>query len=178
MGTKYRLRDVNQLRGRRIFFDANVLIYLFWPTGQHAFEQQYAHVFKDLLKQGNELLVDFLIISEVINRILRIEYKKSNSKLQFKAFRNSKQGKKVLIDIYLIIKNGIFSRFNIIGKTFNKQDIMNFLVIDDLDFVDKATVELCKTNSLVLLTNDKDFKSTDLDILTGNSTIFTRRTKN
>lgn len=39
------------------------------------------------------------------------------------------------------------------------------------DFVDKATVSICSENNLVLLTNDRDFKNSGLDILTGNPRI-------
>ena len=168
MATKYRLQDVAQLNGRDVFLDANVLIYLFWPTGQHSFEQNYARVFSNLLRQGNNLFIDFLMISEVINRILRIEHKKINPAQNFKDFRNSQDGKNALNDIYITVKNDILKRFNVVGKVFDSQDIENFLIVDELDFVDKATVVLCKENALVLLTNDKDFKNVDLDILTGN----------
>lgn len=171
MATKYRLQDVAQLNGRDIFLDANILIYLFWPTGQYHFEQNYARVFRNLLRQQNNLFVDFLMISEVINRILRIEHKKINPTQKFKDFRNSQDGIDALNDIYIIVKNEILNRFNILGKVFDKQDIELFLTIDDLDFVDKATVKLCKENTLVLLTNDKDFRNADLDILTGNPNI-------
>jgi len=171
MATKYRLQDVAQLNGRDIFFDANILIYLFWPTGQYSFEQNYARVFRNLLRQQNNLFVDFLMISEVINRILRIEHQKINPSQNFKNFRNSQDGVDALNDIYIIVKNEILNRFNIIGKAFDKQEIEQFLTIDDLDFVDKATVALCKENTLVLLTNDKDFRNADLDILTGNPNI-------
>lgn len=171
MATKYRLQDVAQLNGRDIFLDANILIYLFWPTGQYHFEQNYARVFRNLLRQQNNLFVDFLMISEVINRILRIEHKKINPTQKFKDFRNSQDGIDAINDIYIIVKNEILNRFNILGKVFDKQDIELFLTIDDLDFVDKATVKLCKENTLVLLTNDKDFRNADLDILTGNPNI-------
>lgn len=171
MATKYRLQDVAQLNGRDIFLDANILIYLFWPTGQYHFEQNYARVFRSLLRQQNNLFVDFLMISEVINRILRIEHKKINPTQKFKDFRNSQDGIDAINDIYIIVKNEILNRFNILGKVFDKQDIELFLTIDDLDFVDKATVKLCKENTLVLLTNDKDFRNADLDILTGNPNI-------
>ena len=87
---------------------------------------------------------------------------------KFKDFRNSQDGKDVINDIYLIVKNDILSCFRIIGKSFNKSDIEGFLIVDQLDFVDKATVSICSENNLVLLTNDKDFKNSGLDILTGN----------
>jgi predicted nucleic acid-binding protein len=170
MATKYRLQDVAQLAGKDVFFDANILIYLFWPTGQHSFEKNYARVFSNLLRQGNNLFVDFLVLSEVINRVVRIEHKKLNSTQKFKDFRNSQNGKDALYDIYIIVNN-ILKKFNVVGKAFNKQEIESYLTVDELDFVDKATVTLCKENALVLLTNDKDFKNTDLDILTGNPSI-------
>jgi predicted nucleic acid-binding protein len=175
MGAKYRLQDVAQLNGRNIFFDANVLIYLFWPTGQHSFEQNYAQVFRNLLRQGNDLFVDFLVISEIVNRAVRNEYEKylltnslTKAQLKFKDYRDSADGQDSLNDIYIIVKNDILSHFDIIGKSFEKPEIENFLVVDDLDFVDKATVTLCEENNFVLLTNDKDFRDCGLDMLTGN----------
>lgn len=171
MAINYKLQDVADLKDRAVFLDANILIYLFWPTGQHHFEKNYARVFKSLLKQKNKMLVDFLIISEVINRVIRIEHQKINPNQEFKDFRNSQEGKEALNDIYLIIKYDVLNQFEVIGKAFDKQDIENKLIIDELDFVDKAIVELCQEHNLVLLTNDKDFKNADLDILTGNPKI-------
>jgi predicted nucleic acid-binding protein len=168
MATNYKLQDYAHLSGKDIFVDANVLIYLFWATGQHSFESNYARVFRNLLRQGNKLYVDFLVISEVINRVLRIEHQKLNSNQKFKEFRNSQEGKDVISDIYLIVQNEILSSFKIIGKSFDKIDIEGFLIVDQLDFVDKATVSVCTENNLVLLTNDRDFKNSGLDILTGN----------
>ena len=67
MAVNYRLQDFTQVAGRDILVDAMVLIYLFWPTGQHNFEQNYASVFRNLLRQQNNLYVDFLVISEIVN---------------------------------------------------------------------------------------------------------------
>lgn len=173
MATTYKLKDFAQLYGKDVFVDANVLIYLFWPTGQYSYESDYARVFRNLLRQGNNLYVNFLIISEVVNRVLRHEYQKLKLTpgQTFKNFRDSVVGRDVISDIYLIVQNEILSRFKIIDKTFNKNDIESFLMVDQLDFVDKATVSICSENNLVLLTNDKDFKNSGLDILTGNPKI-------
>lgn len=171
MATNYKLQDFAQLAGRSIFVDANILIYLFWPTGQYSHETNYALVFGNLLRQGNNLYVDFLVISEVINRVLRIEYKKLNTNKTFKNFRNSQEGMEVVNDIFLIVKERILIPFNIVGKSFNKSEINAFLSVDQLDFVDKAFVSVCSENNLVLLTHDRDFKNSGLDILTCNSHI-------
>lgn len=173
MATKYRLQDVAQLQNKGIFIDANVLIYLFWPTGSHYWEQNYAQVFRKILQQKNALFIDFSVVSEIINRVLRIEHSRLQPASKFKDFRNSPEGIKTLSDIYLLIKTNILPHFNIVGKIFNKQELEQLLVTDSLDFVDKSTAAICKDNALVLLTNDKDFKNTNLDILTGNPNILT-----
>jgi predicted nuclease of predicted toxin-antitoxin system len=79
--------------------------------------------------------------------------------------RDSAVGKNVSANIFDTIKNGILPNFNIVGKIFDKQEI------DDMDFVDKSIVEICKENSLILFTNDKDFKYAGINILTGNPNI-------
>lgn len=168
MATNYKLKDFAYLSDKDVFVDANVLIYLFWPTGQLSYESNYARVFSNLIRQGNNLYVDFLVISEVVNRVLRIEHQKLNSNQKFKDFRNSQYGKEVVNDIYLIVQNNILRSFKIIGKSFNKSDIEGFLIVDQIDFVDKATISICTENNLVLLTNDRDFKNSGIDILTSN----------
>lgn len=167
----YKLQDFSRISERDVFFDANILIYLFWPTGQFRYEENYARTFRNLLRQGNKLYVDFLVISEVINRIIRVEYNKSGLDMNFKEYRNSEEGQDVLNDIYTIIKEQIINRFNFAGKAFSKDDINSFLSIDELDFVDKAIVSICTENDFILLTNDRDFKNSSLDILTGNPRI-------
>lgn len=171
MTTKYRLQDVSQLEGRNIFVDANVLIYLFWPTGQHNFERSYASVFRELMRHGNLLFIDFMVVSEVVNRVVRIEHQRLNPTLRFKEFRNSEIGQETLNDIYVIVRNDILKHFKVVGKAFNQQEIESCLFIDELDFVDKGTVLLCQQNNLVLLTNDKDFRNAGIEILTGNPII-------
>jgi len=178
MAAKYKLNDYALLKGKNIFFDANILIYLFWPTGKYNYEQNYALVFSKLLKQENNIFVDLLVISEIINRAIKIEYEKhllnhslTNKQFRFKEYYHSNDGKEALSDIYLIVKNNILKRFNVVEKSFNKEDIENLLVVDELGFVDKAIVSICTENKFVLLTNDKDFKNSGLDILTSNPQI-------
>jgi len=74
-----------------------------------------------------------------------------------------------LDDIYRIVKRKIVDNFSISGKSFTKTDIEGFLQNNGLDFSDKGIVALCKDNNFVLLTNDKDFATADVEILTSNS---------
>ena len=129
MSNIFKTTDIALLCGRNILFDTNVIIYLFWPTAFNFFERAYASLFSELLKQKNNIFVDFTIISETVNRIIRIEYEKylqeknlNKDALKFKDYRNGSEGREVLDDIYQVINNKILKRFSICGKFFNKTD--------------------------------------------------------
>lgn len=171
MAAKYNLQSIAQLQGRDVFLDANILIYLFWPTGSISWENTYASAFARLLRQQNKLCIDFLVISEVVNRAIRSEHVKLQPALKFKQFRDSQEGKEALEDIYKVVENDILSRFHFIGKEFSKDEVNQFLNVDSLDFFDKAILKICQENNCVLLTNDKDFRTADIDILTANPVI-------
>jgi predicted nucleic acid-binding protein len=171
MTTRYKLTDLPLLQHRNIFVDANILIYYYWGRDALYWKQNYLRAFNKLLDQESNLFIDFMIISEIINRLLRFEHQNLQPFSDYKDFRNSRDGKKAASDIFDVIKNIILPQVNIVGKIFDKQEIEKLLIVDDLDFVDKSIVEICKENSLILFTNDKDFKYADIDILTGNPNI-------
>lgn len=179
MKKKYRLTEYSKLEGKNIFFDANVLIYLFWPSGEHSFEENYSRAFSKLLKQENKFFVDFIIVSEVVNRVLRLEYKKhlllralKPSDFSYKKFRNSQEGRDALYDAYLIIKENVLKLFYVAGKAFSKNELEMFLNVDELDFADKAIELLCEENNFVLFTNDSDFKHSNIEVLSGHPAFF------
>src|SRR6218665_1514119 len=99
MGAKFSLTSIAAIGDRKVFFDANVLIYIFWPSGSPRWEKNYSSAFGSLLRQKNELLVDFIVISEIVNRACRLEYEKylmsgriPKSELGYKKYRNSAEG--------------------------------------------------------------------------------------
>ncbi len=175
MPTKYSAVQINAVADRKIFFDANVLIYLFWPTGSQNWEATYSKIYGSLITQKNELLVDYLVVAETINVALRTEYRKhllnnslSEKTFSYKDFRNSSDGESAVNDIYLIVKHSVLDMFSVVGKNFSLGDMISFLSYDTLDFNDKAIQFICKENDYLLLTNDRDFVSTEIDILTAN----------
>jgi predicted nucleic acid-binding protein len=175
MAKVYSLTKVDQLKDRKIFFDANVIIYNFWPTNSR-YESSYSSAFGALLKQKNELFVNYIVISEVVNRAARIEYDShlertgvAKKDLNFKKYRNCNEGKEAFNDIYSTVKNQILPWFKVHGRAFEKADILSYLNVDSLDFSDKAILTVCKENDFVLLTNDSDFKGCSVDILTSHN---------
>jgi len=175
MKGRYDKNTVAQIAGKSVFFDANILLYLFWQTGAIKWERSYASIFGQLLKQQNQLIVDFMVISEVINRAMRIEYEKykisTGLNCTYKKYRNSTDGENAIKDIYIIIKNNILSNFLVDGKIDTSSDIESYLTIDKLDFNDKHIVSLCLNKKYILLTNDSDYSACDVDILSANSTL-------
>ena len=175
MASIYSTHDLSKVRERKIFFDANVLISIFWPNlNLNHWSKYYTSAFRYLLEQRNPIFIDFIIVSEVVNSVLRSEHRKyifKYGELGYKKFRNRKEGIEISNDVFAILKDNIFTQFEIVGKGFSKADIDNLLVVDTMDFNDKAIAAICKENNLVLLTNDYDFKGTDIDILTSNPAI-------
>jgi predicted nucleic acid-binding protein len=172
--SKYDLTRVNELIDRSIFFDANILLYLFWATGKGSCETEYATLFKSLVTNKNKLYVDLTVVSEVFNKAFDIEFEKykdthNNRHLNKKTYRDSTEGQSSIEAIYSLLKGTVLKHFKLVGKNFTKEDIVNLLIFDNLDFSDKILLEICKENKFVLLTHDFDFRNADIDILTANN---------
>ncbi|MDD4205105.1 MAG: PIN domain-containing protein [Candidatus Delongbacteria bacterium] len=173
MMTKYDISRVTELESRSIFFDANIILYLFWATGLEKCEAEYASLFQSLMTNKNRLYVDLTIISEVFNKAFDIEFEKykdahKNPHLNKKTYRDSEEGKIAVDDVYSLLKNTVLKHFEIAGKSFTKQEIIDLLIVDHLDFSDKIFLKICRENGFVLLTHDYDFRDAEIDILTAN----------
>lgn len=170
MRMRYFASNIPSLKNRTVFFDANSLIYIFWPTSPDAKEpEDYGSIIASLVKNNATLVVNETVLSEIINRILRLEFNKTNlPKDQFKEFRDSEEGKAVQDDIYKIIRNRILTRFQVISESFSKEELDAILTITNLDFNDKLIELICKKHNMILLTHDFDFASSDIDILSAN----------
>lgn len=171
----YSKSDISTLVGRNIFFDANVLIYIFWPTGSNWQEKEYSSIFKSLIQQKNPLIIDNTIISEIYNRTFRLEFDKFAERehryvnpSEFKNFRNSVEGQQIDKDISTVLKDKILKNFGVLGKSYSKTDINKLLSGGSLDYSDRVIVDLCESNNAVLLTNDGDFFNSRIPLLTAN----------
>lgn len=176
MKMRYTASSIPSLKDRTFFFDANSLIYIFWPTSPDSQEAtDYGSILAVLIKNNATLVINEIVISEIINRILRIEFNKTSMpKDKFKEFRDSSKGQAVQEDIYTIIKNRILNRFQVTSNILSKKEVESFLSVSDLDFNDKIIELLCKKKSMILLTHDADFSSSDVDILSANKKLTVR----
>ena len=181
MAERYVKTDIPKLAGKSIFFDANILIYIFWPIGSNWQEREYSSILSSLIRQKNPLIVDNTIISEIYNRAFRLEFDKFAERehryvnpSEFKSFRNSAEGQQIDKDISTVIKDKILKEFSVVGKSYSRIDIHNLLSNSLLDYSDRVIVNLCEINHAILLTNDSDFSSSNIPLLTANKKLFTK----
>lgn len=178
MAIRYSYIDIPKLNQKSVFFDANVILYIFWPTGSFKSRDKYSSLFSSLLKNKNRVIVDFTVISEVINRAARIEYDKyihanglDRKSFGYKKFRDHTEGQSAINDIYQMIEKKVLNMFDVSGKSFSKTEISGFLKEGKLDFNDKGIEAICKENNYVLLTDDKDFADSEIEILSSNPSL-------
>ncbi len=148
-----------------------------WNEKTYAdWEGQYATLYTRLNNQDNIFVVDYIVVSEFINRAIRIEYDNfleandlSKRDLKYKDYRNSQDGQDALADIYLTVTDDILNEFEVVEKSYSKNDLTMMCRVDNLDFSDKAIERICIENQFVLLTNDTDFKDSNTDTLSCHS---------
>jgi predicted nucleic acid-binding protein len=175
MSLRIKAADIASVAGRPLFFDANVLLYLFGsaPYPQWAVNA-YSSLFSQCLKMGNTLCLDVFVLSEFVNRFLRIEYenylkaqKMDKNQINFKHFRSINEGIQATQDVEEVVKGRILKQFKIIGKLFDEADIAS-ISLAGTDFNDALIVKTCEKHECVLVTNDADFRSANIDILSAN----------
>lgn len=172
MANRYSPSNIQNIVDKKIFFDANILIYLFWASASSSWENQYASLYTKLNAQNNKFVLDYIVLSEFINRAARIEYDNylaannlTKNSFRYKDYRNSQDGQTALEDIYLTVTQDILNEFEVVEKSYSRDDLMMMCFVDNLDFSDKAIEKICNENQFVLLTNDTDFSSSNIDIL-------------
>ncbi len=173
MNRRYCKGDIASFSDQTVFFDANVLLYLFYPAySKNHWVPKYSSIFGALMRDKINIVVDFMVLSEFVNRILRESYKDrcrkkkvSQQKYSYKKFRNSRVCIKLENSIYDWIRNDILKVCSIYSYSISESDVQSILTVSELDFQDKLIEKVCRDNDFILCTNDSDFKNSDIDIL-------------
>ena len=103
----------------KIFVDANVLIFLFCPIGNASKSKtdQYSKQLQEFIIDGREMYIDIIILSELINRWLRINLKPKHPK-NFKQSLKSSKGQKIYKNILDNVKKNVISLFKIVNTSY------------------------------------------------------------
>ncbi len=156
----------------KVFIDTNILIFLFSPSFVNSREYQvekYSSIYNKLLANQSELYVNELVISEFINRCMRIDFERnfniSDKKDYKKDYRPSEEYDTTLKIVLKQVKK-ILKSVNQINDDFTNFDIVKSVdTYLKSDFNDLIIAETVTKNNLKLLSDDGDFKR-DLGINT------------
>lgn len=147
----------------KVFLDTNILIFLFSPSFVTSASWQidkYSQIFAKLVENKNEMYINSLVVSEFINRCLRIDFDKNynNDNKDFKRdYRQSSEYEQTLKVILNELKKILaltitidddFSSFNVISEFKNNSQ---------LDFNDLIIARTVINNGFSLLSDDQDF---------------------
>ena len=175
---KHKARAVNRhnfTSSDKLFLDANIWFYLFGPhkPGDPAVHT-YSNVFNSILNAQSQIYIDVLVVSEFINAYARRKWRLIAPHLNsFKVFRNTLSFKPIAQDIAAEVKQIMkhCSRMESNFATLRIDDLLNDYAIGNFDFNDQVITEICKSNGFTLITNDGDFKTQEIPILTANQSL-------
>ena len=166
------VQNYNFTPQHKLFLDANIWFYLYGPKEQgNYWVQIYSNAFKHILKANSRIYIDVLVVSEFINSYAIAKWRIVASHIgKFKKFRNSPEFKPVAKDIEADVKRVLehCTRIESGFTTLQIDDLLALYGVGDSDFNDQVITELCKSNGFKLITNDKDFRTQDIPVLTAN----------
>ena len=159
----------------KLFLDANIWLYLYGPPKPRTYWRPlYSRAFNRILRAKSPIYIDVLVVSEFINAYARLKWRADAPHLAyFKDFRNSPGFKPVAQNIAARVKQimkhcaRIESGFTMLPMN----DLLDDYISGDSDFNDQVITEICKNNGFTLITNDGDFKTQEIPILTANQSL-------
>ena len=159
----------------KLFLDANIWLYLYGPPKPRSYWRPlYSRVFNRILRAKSPIYIDVLVVSEFINAYARLKWRADAPHLAyFKDFRNSPAFKPVAENIAAHVKQ-IMKHCERIESGFTllpMNDLLDDYISGNSDFNDQVITEICKSNGFTLITNDGDFKTQEIPILTANQSL-------
>ena len=166
------VRHYNFTAQDKLFLDANIWLYVYGPSKPRSYWRSiYASVFNRILRAKSQIYIDVLVVSEFINAYARLKWRDASSYPNtFKTFRSSSNFKTVAQDIATHVQQ-IMKHCTQIESDFVTlpiDDLLADYISGDFDFNDQVITEICKNNGFTLITNDGDFRTQEIPILTAN----------
>lgn len=159
----------------QILVDTNVWLYLFPAPANpsNRFASQYSNAFSKLVSAQAKPVLDPMVLSEYLNRYVRIEWE-GNYKSRypkFKHFRNSSDFLSIASAVETFAKKILsYCRIHAVSpEVLDLNQALTEFVSGQIDFNDALLVDLCKKRNLKLMTNDADFQAGGIEVLTTNS---------
>lgn len=170
----YDLTTYSFSSGDKILIDANVWLYLYPPpsNSKSTFAASYSRAFATLIQNGATPFIDPMILSEYLNRYCRLEWVANFSSRypKYKDFRNSSDFLSMASGA-ATLASGMLRNCKLHPMPTDQMDLKQ--AISDFgsgmkDFNDAVLTDICKQQNLKLLTNDVDFQTGSIEVITSN----------
>lgn len=158
--------------GEKVLVDTNIWLYLFpAPAGKpKKFVSTYAAAFAKLVAADAQPILSPMVLSEYMNRYIRIVWKGSYAKTysEFKQFRKSADFMQIVPSVECFAKQilQLCRVHELAANSLDLQQALNDFSTGRIDFNDAVLVDICKQYNCKLLTNDSDFQQGGIEILT------------
>ena len=155
-----------------LLLDTNVWLYLCPAPSDapSAHAASYSTALKSMLTAGSRLVMDALVLSEYLNRYCRIEWNALHKTVyrDFKVFRKSRAFRPVGQSA-AIFARGMLKHCTRHDHPFAAADVAQILIDFEAgtnDFNDGLLAETCRHHGWKLVTNDSDFTTGGIEVLT------------
>jgi predicted nucleic acid-binding protein len=160
-----------------LLLDTNVWLLLYGPGEPHDPRVEvYSEAFVQILNARSRINLDALVLSEFINRFARFEYelfKASNKSApdSFKGFRDTPEFVPIASAISVAAKKlvGHSHRIESSFADFPVEKVLDDFGKGGKDFNDQVLSELCKSKGYALVSDDGDFSTSGLTVITANA---------
>lgn len=170
----YDLARYSFASGEQVLIDANIWLYMFPAPGNPPYKHasNYSKAFQNLKMANAEPVLDFMILSEYLNRYCRIEWEANHKSAypKFKDFRVSSDFTVVASTAHTFATKilSFCKAHSVRADELDLKAALTDFQSGKLDFNDAVIVEVCKKRNLKLMTNDGDFEYGGIELLTTN----------
>lgn len=157
--------------GQEILFDTNVWISIYGndPGRERAV---YSDFYGSALKKNNQIVTSDLVISELFNRLCKIEYELlfgKNDWRHLKDRRKNNDDYKERVESVRDTCLNVLEECKFLRSTWTPETLgasLEEAATGTLDMTDAALVGLCKEADLIFVSHDRDFESVDFTFVT------------
>lgn len=171
------VEQIGRIRNAKVLFDTNIWVMIegFSEGAPRRKVEAYSAAYDTLLRNDNVVLYNDYIINEFCNICARIEYGTflsgagDKKALSFKEFRKTDQFRSAMVLIREACLNIVEScQYASVQADLDVSGIVSELCAGKLDFTDIVLRDYCRSHSVLMLTDDSDFRGCGLTIITAN----------
>ena len=161
-----KLKEHNVSPLNSYLFDTNVWLYIYGPLAgsEKRKQSQYASLLRDIVDRKAGLFITSMVLSEYINRVLRIEFeqwKKHNGlyNADYKRdYRTTEDFQDALADVKAQVMDILYNVTQKRPDDFNNIDIDGIVnsMSNSADFNDVYLVRCCERGNMCFVSDDKD----------------------